>query len=177
MWLVQFPSVQFLFVALSVIIAFNLLRQYSLNKRLYVNIPPGPKPLPVVGNFGSLFIPPFILKLFVKQAEEYKKRSASPISPQVGLTNLSKIYGNMYSLFVGSQLVVVLNGYELIREALSNHAEAFSDRPDIPLVTILTKRKGESVNNNLLFILLSRGNLTDRLCLNSFYREVNSIYY
>lgn len=57
---------------------------------------------------------------------------------------LSKVYGDVFSLFVGSQLVVVLNGYEVIRDALSNHAEAFSDRPDIPLITILTKRKGES---------------------------------
>ncbi|KAG7333768.1 hypothetical protein KOW79_002175 [Hemibagrus wyckioides] len=139
---VEFPSVSFVFFSLFIIIVFYLLRQNRLSKHLFVNIPPGPKPLPVVGNFGSLFVPPFILKLFVWKTEEYDKKKASPISPQVGLTDLSKVYGNIYSLFVGSQLVVVLNGYELVRDALSNHAEVFSDRPDIPLVTILTKRKG-----------------------------------
>lgn len=141
---VVFPSVPFVSFTLFIIIVFSLLRQYRMSKQLFVNIPPGPKPLPVVGNFGSLLVPPFLLKLFVRKAEEYEKQRASPLSPQVGLTDLSKVYGNVYSLFVGSQLVVVLNGYELIRDALSNHAEVFSDRPDIPLITILTKRKGES---------------------------------
>ncbi|MCI4376103.1 hypothetical protein PGIGA_G00184380 [Pangasianodon gigas] len=139
---VEFPSVSFIFFTLFIIIAFYLLRHYRLRKHLFVNIPPGPKPLPVVGNFGSLFVPPFILKLFARKTEEYEEKRASPLSPQVGLMELSKVYGNMYSLFVGSQLVVVLNGYEVIRDALSNHAEVFSDRPDIPLITILTKRKG-----------------------------------
>ncbi|KAM9477787.1 cytochrome P450 2U1 [Clarias gariepinus] len=136
-----FPSVPFVFLSV-LLIAFYLLRHYRLSKHPLVNIPPGPKPLPIVGNFGSLFVPPFILKLFVQEAEEFKKKSASPLSPQVGLTELAKVYGNVYSLFVGSQLVVVLNGYELVRDALSNQAEVFSDRPDIPVISILTKRKG-----------------------------------
>ncbi|KAI5616876.1 cytochrome P450 2U1 [Silurus asotus] len=140
------PGVEFLSASFACfgifLLLFYLLRHHQLSKQLLVNIPPGPKPLPVVGNFGSLLVPPFILRLFVQKAEEYEKKRTSPLSPQVGLTQLSKIYGNIYSLFVGSQLVVVLNGYELIRDALSNHPEAFSDRPDIPLVTILTKRKG-----------------------------------
>lgn len=157
-------DVEFVLFTVFIFVVFYLLRQYRLNKHRFVNIPPGPKPLPVVGNFGSLFVPPFILKLCVHNAEEYEKKRASPLSPQVGLTELSKVYGNMYSLFVGSQLVVVLNGYEVIRDALSNHAEAFSDRPDIPLVTILTKRKGESSS------CITQSALTKRtlLCLHSF---------
>ncbi|XP_062852467.1 cytochrome P450 2U1 [Trichomycterus rosablanca] len=126
----------------SFLVVFYVLRRYRLKQSVFVNIPPGPAPLPIVGNFGSLLVPPFILRLFVRKDEEFEKRRASPLSPQVGLMELSKVYGQMYSLFVGSQLVVVLNGYELIRDALSNHAEVFSDRPDIPIITILTKRKG-----------------------------------
>lgn len=141
---VMWNLVEFLLFTVFLIIVFYLLRQHRLNKHLLVNIPPGPKPLPVVGNFGSLFVPPFILKLFVQKHEENERKRASSLSTQVGLTELSKVYGNIYSLFVGSQLVVVLNGYEMVRDALSNHAEAFSDRPDIPLISILTKRKGES---------------------------------
>ncbi|XP_076830836.1 cytochrome P450 2U1 [Brachyhypopomus gauderio] len=123
------------------VVVFYLLRQYRRHTA-FLNIPPGPRPLPVVGNFGRLFLPPFVLKLFVRQDKEYDKSKGSPISPQVGLMELSKLYGNLYSIFVGSQLVVVLTGYEIIKDALSNNAEVFSDRPDIPLVTILTKRKG-----------------------------------
>lgn len=62
-----------------------------------------------------------------------------------GLEQLAKVYGSIYSLFVGTQLIVVLNGYEVVKDALSNHPEVFSDRPDIPSVTIMTKRKGKLV--------------------------------
>lgn len=33
------------------------------------------------------------------------------------------------SLYLGDALVVVLNGYELIKEALVKNADVFSDRP------------------------------------------------
>lgn len=55
----------------------------------------------------------------------------------------AKVYGNVYSLHAGRQLLVVLNGYEAVRDALSNHPEVFSDRPDIPAISIMTKRKGK----------------------------------
>lgn len=55
---------------------------------------------------------------------------------------LAKVYGNVYSLYVGSQLVVILNGYKVVKDALSNHSDVFSDRPDIPAISIMTKRKG-----------------------------------
>uniref|UniRef100_A0A8C6TT49 Cytochrome P450 2U1 n=1 Tax=Neogobius melanostomus TaxID=47308 RepID=A0A8C6TT49_9GOBI len=58
------------------------------------------------------------------------------------LTEMAKVYGNVYSLFAGTNLMVVLNGYEVLKDALSNHPEVFSDRPDIPAITIMTKRKG-----------------------------------
>ncbi|XP_034544780.1 cytochrome P450 2U1 [Notolabrus celidotus] len=101
------------------------------------NIPPGPKPWPVVGNFGGFLVPSFIQRRFGHQTSSTEKRSAVGV-----LTELTKLYGNVYSLFVGSQLVVVLNGYEVIRDAFSNHPEVFSDRPDIPAISIMTKRKG-----------------------------------
>ncbi|XP_017556900.1 cytochrome P450 2U1 [Pygocentrus nattereri] len=122
------------------LVVFCLLRHYSRTRR-FLNIPPGPTPLPIVGNFGSLFVPPFIKKLLTPRGE-YEKSKANPLSPQVGLMQLSRLYGNLYSIFVGSQLTVVLTGYEIIRDAMTNYAEVFSDRPDIPLISMLTKRKG-----------------------------------
>ncbi|XP_054460498.1 cytochrome P450 2U1 [Anoplopoma fimbria] len=100
------------------------------------NIPPGPKPWPVVGNFGSFLIPSFIRRRF-GQTQDSADRNA-----MVVLTEQAEVYGNIYSIFVGSQLMVVLNGYEVVKDALSNHPEVFSDRPDIPSITIMTKRKG-----------------------------------
>lgn len=113
---------------------------YCQSRSVLVNIPPGPKPLPVVGNFGVFLIPSFIRRRLCPT-----RRTDKP--PVVALTEQAKVYGNVFSLFVGSQLVVVLNGYDVVRDALSNNPEVFSDRPDIPLVTIMTKRKGERSAN------------------------------
>ncbi|BFZ13148.1 hypothetical protein BsWGS_16188 [Bradybaena similaris] len=37
--------------------------------------------------------------------------------------------GDIYSLYMGRALVVVLNGYDLLKEALVTHEDTFSDRP------------------------------------------------
>lgn len=111
-------------------------RSYRKRREL-ANIPPGPKPWPVVGSFGGFLVPSFIRRRFGQQADATGKNAA------VLFTELSSVYGSVYSLFIGSQLVVVLNGYEVVREALSNHPEVFSDRPATPAITIMTKRKGE----------------------------------
>lgn len=120
------------FVALLVfLLVFYIVNVYQ-KRRYFANIPPGPRPWPVVGNFGGFFLPSFILRRSGLQSQP----------PMVILTEQANAYGNVYSLFVGSQLMVVLNGYEVVKDALSNHPEVFSDRPDIPSVTIMTKRKG-----------------------------------
>ncbi|KAK2817144.1 hypothetical protein Q5P01_025335 [Channa striata] len=107
-------------------------------RRALANIPPGPTPWPVVGNFGSYFIPSFIRNRFGRESG-----SVGDMKTTMGiLKQLAEQHGDVYSLFVGNQLLVVLNGFDAVRDALSNHPEVFSDRPDIPAVTILTKRKG-----------------------------------
>ncbi|XP_020484540.2 cytochrome P450 2U1 isoform X1 [Labrus bergylta] len=116
-------------------IVYCLVRFYQKRRHLS-NIPPGPKPWPLVGNFGGFLIPSFIQRRFGQES------ASSDKSPVAALTELNKLYGNIYSLFVGSQLHVVLNGYDVIRDAFSNHPEVFSDRPDIPAISIMTKRKG-----------------------------------
>ncbi|XP_006778968.2 PREDICTED: cytochrome P450 2U1 [Myotis davidii] len=55
---------------------------------------------------------------------------------------MARVYGNIYSFFVGPYLVVVLNDFHSVREALVQQAEAFSDRPRMPLVSRVTKEKG-----------------------------------
>ncbi|XP_055060509.2 cytochrome P450 2U1 [Misgurnus anguillicaudatus] len=122
-------------------VVFCVLQGYKRHKK-YANIPPGPKPWPIVGNFGAFLVPSFILKRFVQNREAFAKRVSNPLSPQAGLMEMSKLYGNIFSIFVGPQLMVVLTGYDAVRDALSNHGEVFSDRPEIALVTIITKRKG-----------------------------------
>ncbi|XP_061685178.1 cytochrome P450 2U1 isoform X2 [Syngnathoides biaculeatus] len=100
--------------------------------RRLANIPPGPKPLPIVGNFGPFLVPAFIRRRLGKAWKP----------PAEALTEQAAAYGDVFSLFVGTQLLVVLNGCDVIRDALLNYAEVFSDRPNIPAVSIMTKRKG-----------------------------------
>uniref|UniRef100_A0A8C6TNR8 Cytochrome P450, family 2, subfamily U, polypeptide 1 n=1 Tax=Neogobius melanostomus TaxID=47308 RepID=A0A8C6TNR8_9GOBI len=79
------------------------------------------------------------------------------------LTEMAKVYGNVYSLFAGTNLMVVLNGYEVLKDALSNHPEVFSDRPDIPAITIMTKRKGRG--NMHLVLNFGLGKLSLEPCI------------
>ncbi|XP_024145864.1 cytochrome P450 2U1 [Oryzias melastigma] len=118
------------------LLVYYLVSFYQKQRTVYRNIPPGPKPWPVVGNFGNFFVPPSVR---TKIGDQPNSTNAIEIE---ALSHQARIYGNMHSLFIGSQLIVVLHGFDLIRDALLNHPEVFSDRPDIPLVTILTKRKG-----------------------------------
>ncbi|XP_031132778.1 cytochrome P450 2U1 [Sander lucioperca] len=118
------------------LLVFYTVKVINQNRRDLANIPPGPKPWPLVGNFGGFLIPSFIRQRFGQQSDGTVKNA------MVVLTEQANVYGNVYSLFVGSQLMVVLNGYEVVKDALSNHSKVFSDRPDIPAITIMTKRKG-----------------------------------
>ncbi|PVD29113.1 hypothetical protein C0Q70_11710 [Pomacea canaliculata] len=52
-------------------------------------------------------------------------------------------YGDVFSLYLGSQLVVVLNGYKVIKDTLVKKADVFSHRPDSLLLDIITDSKGK----------------------------------
>ncbi|XP_076584833.1 cytochrome P450 2U1 [Chaetodon auriga] len=135
-WLEQLGSSALSHISTAALVFFIVgyfVRFYQKRREL-ANIPPGPRPWPVLGNFGGFLIPP-------ARRGTSGKRSADRHAAGI-LTDQANVYGNVYSLFVGSQLVVVLNGYEVVKDALSNHPDVFSDRPGIPAITILTKRKG-----------------------------------
>uniref|UniRef100_A0A7N8YCK9 Uncharacterized protein n=1 Tax=Mastacembelus armatus TaxID=205130 RepID=A0A7N8YCK9_9TELE len=75
------------------------------------NEPPGPRPLPVIGN---------LLQLDLKR-------------PYKTLCELSKKYGSVFTVYFGPNKVVVLSGYKAVKEALINHAEEFGDRQIAPI--------------------------------------------
>uniref|UniRef100_A0ABM5GJU2 Cytochrome P450 2U1 isoform X2 n=1 Tax=Pogona vitticeps TaxID=103695 RepID=A0ABM5GJU2_9SAUR len=131
---------------------------WLLGRRALDGMPPGPKPWPLVGNMGFALVPiPPLLKRLrggggggggsgggarPQSFGDVMSAAGRPPSVHVALTNLTKVYGSIFSLFVGSRPLVVLSEFEAVRDALVNQAEVFSDRPSIPIVTILTKKKG-----------------------------------
>eukprot|EP00079_Xenopus_tropicalis_P025900 XP_012819509.1 PREDICTED: cytochrome P450 2K4-like [Xenopus tropicalis] len=89
------------------------------NKRhIYRKFPPGPRALPFIGN---------IQMIYVKQ-------------PYKTLLELSKTYGSIFSIQVGTEKMVVLCGYDTVKDALLNYPDDFADRPALPLIDDLAKR-------------------------------------
>ncbi|XP_064201330.1 cytochrome P450 2U1-like isoform X1 [Anguilla rostrata] len=138
-----YPYASTVVVAVTAFCVVNyLFREFKWRQNL-VNIPPGPKPWPFVGNCGEFIASCLISKMLRKDSGgQLKPRNPTVLSPHVILMERSSIYGNIYSFFVGKKLVVILTGYEVIKDALINRADVFSDRPDFPIITMITKRRG-----------------------------------
>ncbi|XP_049416541.1 cytochrome P450 2K1-like [Epinephelus fuscoguttatus] len=87
--------------------------------------PPGPKPLPLLGN---------LLHVDLKQLDS-------------SLLNLSKKYGPVFTVYFGRKKVVVLAGYRTVKQALINHAEEFGDRAVTPIFYDFNKEHGIIFSN------------------------------
>ncbi|XP_041814106.1 cytochrome P450 2K1-like [Chelmon rostratus] len=98
-------SVSFL-GALVVLLLIYLVSSFSFSLQEDRKDPPGPKPLPLLGNLLQLDL-----------ARPYKT-----------LLELSKKYGSVFTVYFGPKKVVVLAGHKTVKEALVNHAEEFGDR-------------------------------------------------
>lgn len=79
---------------------------YLLTRRR-PEVPPGPRLWPVIGNLPSL--------------------SAKNITE--AFSKLRRGYGDIFGVYIGSDLTVVLNGYDAIHEALVMKGRAFAKRP------------------------------------------------
>ncbi|NXN45293.1 CP2CK protein, partial [Rhinoptilus africanus] len=82
-------------------------------------MPPGPAPLPILGNL-----------LQVKPKDLAKT-----------LQKLSGEYGPVFTVHLGSDPVVVLHGHDVVKEALIDHADEFAARGHMPV--------GDRANNGL----------------------------
>lgn len=51
-------------------------------------------------------------------------------APSIALTELAKIYGDIYSITLGSTRCLVVNNLDLIREVLNQNGKSFGARPD-----------------------------------------------
>ncbi|XP_040283170.1 cytochrome P450 2C14-like [Bufo bufo] len=109
----------------AVVILFLAAVFKSQNQGKYKNFPPGPKPLPIVGNVFSLDMS----------------------KPHKTFMELSMTYGSVFSVQFGMTKTVVLCGYEAVKDALINHADAFSDRPYVPVTAKFAKNNGIVFSN------------------------------
>ncbi|NXP96789.1 CP2K6 protein, partial [Vidua macroura] len=127
-------------IVLVLILAFlSILKMAgSWNNNRRQNFPPGPRPLPLIGN----------LLLF-----DLKR-------PYRTYLQLSKIYGPVFSVQMGHRKVVVISGYETVKEALVKQADAFAERPKIPVFEDLTKGNGVSFAHGENWKVMRRFTLT-----------------
>lgn len=54
----------------------------------------------------------------------------------ISLLQVAKKYEASFSLQVGWQSYVILNGFKIIKEAMGQKAEDFADRPPVPLLKL-----------------------------------------
>ncbi|TEA25411.1 hypothetical protein DBR06_SOUSAS13210051 [Sousa chinensis] len=111
-------------VALLVWMATLLL--ISIWKHIYSSwqLPPGPFPLPIVGNIFQL---------------EFKDIPKS-------FTRLAERFGPVFTLYLGSRRFVVLHGYKAVKEVLLDYRNEFSGRGEIPAFRV-HQDKGIIFNN------------------------------
>ncbi|XP_051581250.1 cytochrome P450 2J4 [Myxocyprinus asiaticus] len=105
------------------VIAFLLVADF-LKNRNPSNYPPSPFSLPLVGN------------IFHMHSKE----------PHIYLTKLGHAYNNIFSLRLGSDKMVIITGYKMVKETLVTQAENFVDRPYSSL-----KERAYSGNAGLFF--------------------------
>ncbi|KAG3256091.1 cytochrome P450 2A13 [Ictidomys tridecemlineatus] len=110
-----------LLACLSVMVLMSVWRQRKLGGKL----PPGPTPLPFIGNY---------LQLDTEQMYNC-------------LMKLSKRYGPVFTVHLGTRRVVVLCGYDAVKEALVDQAEEFSGRGENATFDWLFKGYGVVFSN------------------------------
>ncbi|XP_077203930.1 cytochrome P450 2J2-like [Paroedura picta] len=110
-----------LIALLTCLLMFRFLRQRWSHK----SYPPGPLRLPIIGSLWRVGV------------RIYKDT----------IIKLAKQYGNIYMAWLGPIPVVVLSGYEAVKEGMINHSEDFDERPVTPFLKAVGKERGIILSN------------------------------
>ncbi|XP_075057397.1 cytochrome P450 2K1-like isoform X1 [Mixophyes fleayi] len=84
------------------------------------NFPPGPRPFPIIGSLHLIDMG----------------------KPHKTFIELSKKYGSVFGIQLGLEKMVILCGYDAVKDALINYAEEFSERPESPLFEETSRGNG-----------------------------------
>ncbi|XP_005929970.1 cytochrome P450 2K1 isoform X1 [Haplochromis burtoni] len=115
----------FLLGAVIVLLLIYLISSSSFSTQKHGNEPPGPRPLPLFGN---------LLQLDLKK-------------PYNTLLELSKKYGSVFTVYLGTKKVVVLSGYKTVKEALVDYDDVFGDRNQPEIMRELSQGHGVAWSN------------------------------
>ncbi|XP_017582493.1 cytochrome P450 2J6-like isoform X2 [Corvus cornix cornix] len=102
------------------LIIFLLIVEFFRLRKACKQFPPGPTPLPLLGNLVHLNF-------------QFHRDL---------LMELAKTHGNMYTLWFGWVPVVILNGFEAVKDGMTTHPEDVSGRLVSPFFRALAKGKG-----------------------------------
>jgi cytochrome P450 len=91
----------------TILVAVIIFMITYLTTRRDKNVPPGPNRWPIIGNIGSLIGGDTLDRL----------------------AKLRRKYGDIFGVYLGSELTIFLNGYDTIHEALVKRGTVFSKRP------------------------------------------------
>jgi hypothetical protein len=99
---------------------------YDYRSRRGLPYPPGPRPLPILGNIFN--IPKDSSWLAYTQ---FSKTYGALLSFSKNVLS-DRIPGNIMSFRVFGQVIVVLNSIEVAKDLLEKNGDVYSDRPIIP---------------------------------------------
>ncbi|XP_040212689.1 cytochrome P450 2K1-like [Rana temporaria] len=108
------------------------------SKKSNGKMPPGPKPLPFIGNLNLM---------------DLKK-------PHESLMELHEKYGEIFTIHFGPRKTVVIAGYSAVKDALVNQADDFGNRAETPLFQLISKEKGIVLSNGELWKAIRRFTLS-----------------
>ncbi|MDL1381419.1 cytochrome P450, partial [Yersinia pestis] len=126
-------------ITLALLVWVATLLLISIWKQIYSswNLPPGPFPLPIIGN---------VLQVDLKDIPK-------------SFARLAERFGPVFTLYLGTRRVVVLHGYKAVKEVLLNHKNEFSGRGEIPVFQA-HEHKGIIFNNGPTWKDIRRFSLT-----------------
>ncbi|KAJ1087396.1 hypothetical protein NDU88_000569 [Pleurodeles waltl] len=107
------------------LVVYVLVAQFLKQRWMIRRLPPGPTPLPIIGNLWSL------------NFEVHYET----------LIQLAKTHGNVFTIWLGLTPVIVLNGCQTVRNALISHSEELSGRPSTPLSMVFMGDNGIVFSN------------------------------